>query len=479
MTPINKELIDTLVRDRAVRQKVVYESHLMFFLVYFSHYVKYELANFHEEIFRITQDSENKLACIVAFRGSGKSTLITTSYTLWSILGRENKKFVLVICQTKAQAKQHMMNLRSELENNKLLQSDLGPFQEESDLEWASSSLVFSNTNSRITIASIDQSIRGIRHLEHRPELIILDDIEDVQSVKTLDSRDKTFDWFTREIIPLGDLNTRVIIVGNLLHQDSLVSRIKKKIEKNEVKGIYKEYPLIDMNGVCLWPGKFPIMESLEDFKKTIISPTSWQREYLLLNVADEDQVIKPEWIQYYDELPKNRGSYSHIIMAVDPAISDSEKADFTGIVFGLVTSVGLSHYQLHILPNPINERMDFPSLIQRIKNLNEELKKTVYGTVKVVVESVGYQEAITQQLVREGLNGCKGVKTTINKRSRLSIISHRIKNGDIRFPKVGAEKLINQIVNFGNEPHDDLMDAFTICAQKYSEIKVPSILFI
>jgi hypothetical protein len=43
----------------------------------------------------------------------------------------------------------------------------------------------------------------------------------------------------------------------------------------------------------------------------------------------------------------------------------------------------------------------------------------------------------------------------------------------------VGAEKLINQIVNFGNEPHDDLMDAFTICAQKYSEIKVPSILFI
>ncbi|MEI8339485.1 MAG: hypothetical protein WCF94_02360 [bacterium] len=474
----NNNLMDSVIKDPIVRQKVVCESHLMFFLVYFSHYVKYELARFHEEIFRITEDCTNKLACIVAFRGSGKSTIVTTSYTLWSILGKQKKKFVLIICQTKAQAKQHMMNLRSELEDNKLLKSDLGPFQEESDLEWASSSLVFSNTNSRITIASIDQSIRGVRHLEHRPELIILDDIEDAQSTKTLDSRNKTFDWFAREIIPLGDLNTRVIIVGNLLHDDCLVSRLKKKIEDNEVKGIYVEYPLINKDGVCLWPGKFPTQESLDEFRRTIISYTSWQREYLLLAVPDDDQVIDPTWIQYYDEIPKNRGCYSEIIMAVDPAISINEKADFTGIVSGLVTSVGLSHYQLYILPNPINEKMNFPTLIQKIKGLETELSRSIYDAVRIVVESVGFQESIIQQLDREGLVGCSGVKTTSDKRTRLSIISHRIKNGDILFPRIGAEKLINQIVNFGNEPHDDLMDAFTICAQKYSELKVPRIYF-
>lgn len=473
---MDKDLFNKMLNDRAVRRAITFESHKLFFLFYFAHYVKYSLGKFHEEIIDITQNEENKLACMVAFRGSGKSTLITTSYTLWSILGRQSKRFALIICQTKAQAKQHMMNLRSELENNKLLQSDLGPFQEETDLEWGSSSLVFSNTNARITIASLDQSIRGIRHLEHRPDLIILDDIEDVQSVKTQDSRDKTFDWFTREIIPLGDLNTRIMIVGNLLHEDSLVMRLKDKIEEGDIEGVYKQYPLIDENGVCLWPGKFPDPESLEKFKKSIISEISWQREYLLLIVADEDQVVHWDWINYYDELPKNRDSYRQIIIGVDPAISETAKADSSAIVCGLIVSEDLD-YKMYILPNIINEKMPFPVLIERIICLYKEMDKAICDAL-VVVESNGYQMAIVQQLEKYDIL-CEPVKTTTDKRSRLSLVSPRIKSSDILFPKIGIEKMLSQIVNFGNEKHDDLMDAFTICGHKYLFYSEPFVGFV
>jgi phage terminase large subunit-like protein len=97
---------------------------------------------------------------IVAFRGSAKSTIFTTSYPVWAILGEQQKKFVLILCQTQAQAKQHMMNLRRELESNALLKSDLGPFQEENN-EWGSSSLVFSRLGARITAVSTEQSVRG------------------------------------------------------------------------------------------------------------------------------------------------------------------------------------------------------------------------------------------------------------------------------------------------------------------------------
>lgn len=465
---MDKDLFNKMLNDRAVRRAITFESHKLFFLFYFAHYVKYSLGKFHEEIIDITQNEENKLACVVAFRGSGKSTLVTTSYTLWSILGGQKKKFVLIICQTKAQAKQHMMNLRSELENNKLLQSDLGPFQEETDLEWGSSSLVFSNTNARITIASLDQSIRGIRHLEHRLDLIILDDIEDVQSVKTQDSRDKTFDWFTREIIPLGDLNTRIIIVGNLLHEDSLVMRLKDKIENRDIEGVYRQYPLIDENGVCLWPGKFPNPESLEKFRKSIISEISWQREYLLLIVGDEDQVVYWDWIHRYDELPKNRDSYCQIIIGVDPAISETTKADYSAIVCGLIVSDKNGKYKMYILPNSVVAKMPFPALVEKIKGLYRELEETVYEDILVVVEAVGYQMAIVQQLEHEGIP-CEPFKVTTDKRTRLSLISHRIKVADILFPKTGAETMLSQIVNFGNEKHDDAMDAFVICAHKYS----------
>ncbi|MDO8625817.1 MAG: hypothetical protein Q7R47_07055, partial [Candidatus Diapherotrites archaeon] len=185
--------IEAIAKDRIVRQTVARESHLLFFHLYFSHYVKYPIAEFQKDIFRITEDSSNRLACIVAFRGSAKSTIVTLSYSLWAILGIQQRKFVVIICQTQAQARQHMVNIRRELENNKLLKSDMGPFQEETGGEWAMSSLVFTNTNARIMVASVEQSIRGIRHFEYRPDLLILDDVEDMNSCKTMEGRDKTF----------------------------------------------------------------------------------------------------------------------------------------------------------------------------------------------------------------------------------------------------------------------------------------------
>jgi hypothetical protein len=106
---------------------------------------------------------------------------------------------------------------------------------------------VFKKHGARITVASTEQSIRGIRHNEHRPDLIICDDVEDVQSTKTREGRDKTYHWLDGEVIPAGDRKTRLIIVGNLLHEDSLLMRIKEETaEKENQKAFSSEYPLLD-----------------------------------------------------------------------------------------------------------------------------------------------------------------------------------------------------------------------------------------
>jgi predicted phage terminase large subunit-like protein len=472
MKKINKEVIDAIIKDRNVRGRVTKESLWLFFLVYFAHYIKHELANLHEEIIDIIQNEKNKLICITAFRGSGKSTIITTASAIWATLGIQQKKFVLIICQTKAQAKTHMTNLKVELEENDLLKSDLGPFQEDIDQEWNAYSVVFSNSKARVTIASLEQSVRGIRHRQTRPDLIILDDIEDSQSVKTLESRDKTFNWFTSEIIPLGDLDTRIIIVGNIIHEDSMVVRLKNKIQKEEVNGIYREYPLINDQGECLWPGKFPTQESLEDFKKTVINPISWQREYLLKIVPDEFQVIHREYVKYYEELPSDTGQYCFIVMGIDPAVSEKDKADFSAIVSGLVVyNHHIDESKMYILPNIVNERLQTPDLLDYIKSICKQNKKT-YETIKIVVESNAFQQSIVQFLQRDGYSECEGRKSSEDKRTRLASVSYQIKIGSILFPKIGSERLITQMVGLGVEKHDDMVDAFTLCAQKFISFK-------
>jgi predicted phage terminase large subunit-like protein len=465
--PTDQKIYTSIAENRAVRQAVTRESHLMFFHIYFPHYVTYEIAEFQKEIFRITEDRENRLAVIVAFRGSGKSTLVTFSYVLWAILGIQQKKFVVIIGQTRPQAKQLMMNIRRELDNNALLRNDLGPFQEESD-EWGSSSLVFSKIGARITVASSEQSIRGLRHNQYRPDLVILDDIEDMSSVKTYDSRQKTYNWFTGEVAPLGDKSTRILVVGNLLHEDSLVMRLKKDIEQGARDGMFRKYPLLSATGKIAWPGKYPDDAAVQEEKRRSGNEYAWQREFLLNIVPDADQVIQPKWIQYYDEIPQQQDTYRATYVGVDLAISERETADYTAIVCALVVGHG-KDFRAYILPTIINRRMNFPDTIRQITEIYNAVK-TSYKQPRVLVEDVGYQRAVIEQLNHQGTRA-EGVKITSDKRSRLITLADAIQRGKIRFPKHGGQELVRQILGFGVEPHDDLVDAFSLLAHKCLEL--------
>lgn len=456
--------MEEMIKNRNVRIAITRESHWHFFHFYFAHYVKFPTADFQRDIIALTENETVKSFFIVAFRGSGKSTIITTSYPLWAILGKQQKKFILILGQTRNQTKQHMMNLKRELESNDLLKSDLGPFQEESD-EWGATSLVFSNYNARITVASTEQGIRGLRHNQHRPDLIIGDDVEDLNSTKTRESRDKTYDWLTGEVIPAGDQNTRLIIVGNLLHEDSLLMRIWEAIREKRMDGVFRFIPLLDENNKILWPGKYQTINDVETEKRRTGNEHAWQREYLLKILPTDDQVIQREWIQYYDELPSREDeNYQYTWAGVDLAISEKATADYTAIVAAQVHG-RRSKRKIYILPNPVNRRFPFPELIEFCK---EYIGSVLHGG-KLLIENVAFQDSLSQLLHKDGYH-VEGVPIHGDKRSRLSMTSPLIQNGTIVFPRKGAEALIQQLVGFSVEKHDDLADAFSLFIGKLLE---------
>jgi len=458
------DILNRIASDRNLRIALTYESHYWFFHAYFMDYVKYATADFHRELFEITENKVIQRAVIVAFRGSAKSTIMTLSYPIWSIIGKPQKKFVLIISQTQAQARLHLANIKREFEANQLLRKELGPFEEKTG-EWGSTSLVLPKFNARIMVVSAEQSIRGIRHGASRPDLVICDDVEDLNSVKTREGRDKTHAWFSSEVLPIGDRDTKIIIVGNLLHEDSLLMRLKASIEQGMMDGIYRAFPLVDFKGNILWSGKFPDTEAVEAEHRKIGNESAWQREYMLNIVPDDGQVICPEWIRYYDKLPPERPNY--VITGIDLAISEKDTADYTAIVSAFVYGAGINQ-RIYILPNPINERMDFPKTVERIKAVNESLSRMCLS--RIYIEEVGYQSAMIQQLRALGVFA-EGVKPHgSDKRSRLALTSNLIYSGIILFPSQGAEQLIQQLTGFGKEKHDDLADAFSILALKSAE---------
>lgn len=469
-TPRLQRLLQLMLHDKKARRHLTRDHHELFFHCYFHHYVKYRTAPFQKEMFRITENDGLQTIVITAFRGSAKSTIMNMSFVLWSILGTPGKKFILLVGQTQAQARQHLKNIKEELENNPLLRGDLGPFREEED-EWRNSCLVISNYNAKIMAVSIDQSVRGLRHKEYRPDLIVCDDIEDLQSVKTREGRDKTYAWVKGELIPAGDTGTRIVFVGNLLHEDCLLKRLQREIAGGNLQGIYQEYPLLNNEGKCLWPGKYRTMAAIEAERRRVGSEAAWQREYMLRIIPDLERLIQASWITYYRELPTGdeHFRFRKVATGIDPAISKEDSADNTAMVSGRMYGYG-ENMHVYILPNPVNEHLTFLETIQRAKSLSLVLGGGEKTTLHV--EDVAFQRGLIEELDAEGFHVI-GVPTKgQDKRARLALASHMIQSGRVHFPMHGCERLIEQLVGFGSERYDDLADAFATLMLPLLEIK-------
>lgn len=243
-------------------------------------------------MFHLIQQNDHDLVVVMAFRESGKSTIMNMANALWSVLGKPGKKFVVIVSKTKEQAKSHFANIKAELETNELLRSDFGPFTE-NEREWNKLSMDLEYHGSKILSITRDQSIRGLKHGRHRPDLIICDDLEDTypEHART-EIMHQTQDLYKRlcdEIITVGSEGTRIVVLGNLLSRYSFIMRLKEDIGDGQFGGLFRAYPFLDDQRKVLWPSKFPNSESVAKFRSRLASDT-WIREYLLKIVEDFDQ---------------------------------------------------------------------------------------------------------------------------------------------------------------------------------------------
>ena len=436
-----------IMGDKILRKELVTKNFGWFFHIYFSHYVQFPTGDFHWEIYEDLAREDVNFIELIAFRGSAKSTIAALAFPIWcAVTGR--KKFIILISDTFAQAKLHIANIIYELENNELLIDEFGPFEGKS--EWSATNVVLEG-GTRILSMSTGKKVRGLRHLQYRPDLIIADDVENNDSVRQKEQRDKTAEWFGSEVMPAIDTEKgKLILIGNLLHSDSLLARQRKKIIENEGFGILKEYPIIK-DGEILWKERF----NKKDIERLELQSGSrfFQREYLLKLIPEEGQIIKS--VQYYSKLPK----VTRISIGVDLAISQKQTADYTAINV-LAKCVDGNYYNLKTFAG----RWDFHETLERINQVYTTFANMYQGIPKYLgIEDVAYQRAALQEFHRRYKIKPKPIKRTIDKRARLEAIEPYFDAGQIFFREEGDEDLITELLNFGIEQHDDLMDAFEI----------------
>jgi phage terminase large subunit-like protein len=380
---------------------------------------------------------------------------------MWAILGKWKKKYVVIVCQTQTRARETLANIRAELEMMGILVEDYQPREGKMD-KWSEDTIIIPKYGAKISVISISESIRGLRYLQYRPDLIVCDDLEDVPSCQSYENRKKLWQFVNGELIPAGDKNTKYIFIGNKVHNDSLMMKLKNAIESGKMKGIYREYPLIDQNGKITWPGKFPDMKAIEDLKANYASEIDYLREQMLLILPDGDAIIKPENIHYYKDLPSTRPDY--FIVSIDPAFTEGDNSNNTAIVGMAVHRVN-GKVKIYVLPKVINRKLSTEKLIEETKNMMSLAGENT--PVRVYVEEVSAQKTLVDMLQyanvpAEGI-GIGGK----DKGVRLNAICPWIINGQIVFPITGDPVLVNQILYLGTEKYDDLVDALTLAVNK------------
>lgn len=209
--------------------------------------------------------------------------------------------------------------------------------------------------------------------------------------------------------------------------------RLKERIENDEIDGSYYEFPIM-RKGKSLWPGKYPDQQALRVLRRSIGNIVAWQREYMLRIIADEDQIIHNDWIEYYDEMPELNSEhedpslrYRKTYVGIDLAISQRDTADYTAMVAIRVFGYE-EHLRVYVQPVIVNKRLTGLQTIQAVKDMVDRLGNK--HNVHVVVEDVAYQAVMIQMLQNKNYRVTGFKVGGADKRSRLASVSHLFESG-------------------------------------------------
>lgn len=332
--------------------------------------------------------------------------------------------------------------IRVELEINPMLKrvyGSLAPTDEDSkhiienkNKKWKQSYLELSNGASLETVTK-GWSLRGRR--KHK---VIVDDPEENKDVKNKriveEFRDFVFTTVYNMMLPGGNMVVLGTIVGELCLVEHL--RHKKWWVTIMRKALEHKQPLRPE----LW-NKKALKERLE-----VIGTARFLQEFMHVPISRNDRIIKPHWIRYYQELPKQ---FDKVVMGIDVATTEQTRSDYTAVCFLWVkqgTAYVIASYSYKLTPWK-NELMLVKLYIQ-------------HKPTHVVYES-NIEAKLLEDLKQRGLP-IKGVKNTKDKHTRLLDWAPEIEFGRVVFSPA-CQTLEYQLTHYPDLEHDDEMDAFLI----------------
>lgn len=496
-----------------IRQRLGAVDMEFFGRAYFPHYFSRPSPEFHRELDAIWQDGVLKgltpstsglvkqisrmngcKRVVAAPRGHAKSTSLTFKGTIHAVV-YGYKHYPIIISDSSDQAEGFLDNIRVEFEENEAIREDFGDL---TGKVWRSNVLVTS-TNIKVEAIGSGKKIRGRKHRNWRPDLLILDDIENDENVRTPEQRAKLDSWFKKAVSKAGDDYTDIVYIGTLLHYDSLLANTLKNPGYKAIKyravisfspeaDLWQEWENIftDLSDEdheenarkffeahrekmlagteVLWEEKLSYYDLM--VMKVTEGEASFNSEEQNEPINSEDCVFNEEWFDYYNEAEMDfKDKDFQFFGFVDPSLGKTKKSDFSAII--TLAKSKVTGY-MYVLDADI-ERRHPDRIITDILEKERWLKRDFgRGYKKFGAETVQFQWFLKEELAKASARAglylpIEEVPQTSDKTMRIQTMQPDVKNHYIKFNKK-HKRLLEQMFHFPMGAHDDGPDALEGC---------------
>lgn len=511
MTNVISDATAHILQDRLGKlcREAGRKSLQIFANTYLPAHFKVQSSSMHLELISMLEEAtlkRNARIAIAAPRGHAKSTLVSFAFVLWCICYKY-ELYIVLISNTAGQSDDLLTQIKSELESNPFLLRDFPDVAEPRGRKpppkrWRKDDIITRNGVKVLSLGT-GQKIRGRRHRENRPTLIILDDVENETEMTSADQRETKMHWFKKAVMKSGSTaQTNVVVVGTILHYDSLLAQL---IDGKTMPGwTNRKY-----QAVILWATQEDLWQEWESIythqaeyegcngpnaarlfyeanEEQMLEGTSvlWpQREnyYQLMEIRlceghasfdseKQNEPIDPAscyfsdsdmhyWDDEYtsiDDLLMKLGSNSCIYGACDPSLGIAGKnRDDTAIVTVLKhTPTG----HLYVLDADIRKRKP-RDIIKAIIEYHR-----IYKFEEFAIETNQFQFFLSTEVTRisaqAGVNvPVYEISHTSDKLGRIQSLEPLISTGVLRFSR-RQRILLDQLQQFPKAAHDDAPDA-------------------
>ncbi len=469
---------------------------------YLPHYLQKPPSGMHvwlaDQLDAITTQRGSKLN-VIGPRGGAKSTIGTLAYALRAAVeGWE--PYIWILSDTSRQAAAHLENLKLELTTNRFLAADYPQAVDEGPM-WRTAAI---RMNNGVTIESYGtgQRVRGKRVGEYRPTLIICDDLQNDDHMRSVTARETSVRWFEGTLLKAGTPQTNFVNLATALHRDALAlkldrtpgwtSRVFQAIGRwpdnmslwhewellycdldredaqSAAQAFYNEHRAeMDAGAELLWPE----FESLYTLMQMRVEGgrTAFERE-------KQGSPLGPdacEWpADYFDEhlwFDEWPGNLRLKVVALDPSKGrDARRGDFSAFVLLGVDSEGLLYVDADL------QRRPTPEMVAAGVEHCRVFRPDAFG-----VESNQFQELLADEFAaefrRQGMVDVHpwSIDNRVNKAVRIRRLGPYLSGRRLRFKhdSPGARLLVEQLQEFPAADHDDGPDALEMAIRLAGEL--------